>query len=106
VLKRRKSADRRPSALALEQAVHQRLPECSLLDLPGAKVRHMSSPGHSCQTLTSHEDQKSTLKPDRRRRDGVQPESPRPARARSPVITSSGTPHPHQPEPKLTRKPG
>jgi hypothetical protein len=42
VLKRHKGADRRPSALALEQAVHQRLPECSLLNLPGAKVRHMS----------------------------------------------------------------
>jgi hypothetical protein len=41
VLKRRKGADWRPSALALEQAVHQRLPECSLLDLPGAK-----SPSH------------------------------------------------------------
>ncbi|MDV6246975.1 Tn3 family transposase [Rhodococcus opacus] len=33
VLKRRKGADRRPSALALEQAVHQRLPERSLLDI-------------------------------------------------------------------------
>ncbi|WP_237737143.1 Tn3 family transposase [Rhodococcus sp. 21391] len=32
-LKRRKGADRRPSALALEQAVHQRLPERSLLDI-------------------------------------------------------------------------
>ena len=84
VLKRRKGADRRPSALALEQAVHQRLPECSLLDLPGAKVRHMSSPGHSCQTLTSHEDQNNTLKPDRQRHDGVQPKSPRPVRARFP----------------------
>ncbi|WP_260850846.1 transposase [Rhodococcus sp. WB9] len=33
MLKRRKGADRRPSALALEQAVHQRLPERSLLDI-------------------------------------------------------------------------
>jgi hypothetical protein len=33
VLKRRKGADRRPLALALEQAVHQRLPERSLLDI-------------------------------------------------------------------------
>jgi TnpA family transposase len=33
VLKRRKGADRRPSALALEQAIHQRLPERSLLDI-------------------------------------------------------------------------
>jgi TnpA family transposase len=33
VLKRRKGADRRPSALALEQALHQRLPERSLLDI-------------------------------------------------------------------------
>lgn len=32
-LKRRKGAERRPSALALEQAVHQRLPERSLLDI-------------------------------------------------------------------------
>lgn len=32
-LKRRKGADRRPSALALAQAVHQRLPERSLLDI-------------------------------------------------------------------------
>jgi hypothetical protein len=37
--------------------------------------------------------------------DGVQPKSPRPARARFPlVITSSGTPHPHQPEPKTHPK--
>jgi hypothetical protein len=33
MLKRRKGVDRRPSALALEQAVHQRLPERSLLDI-------------------------------------------------------------------------
>lgn len=33
VLKRRKGADRRSSALALEAAVHQRLPERSLLDI-------------------------------------------------------------------------
>ncbi|MGW3473443.1 transposase, partial [Saccharopolyspora sp. NPDC000995] len=33
VLKRRKGADRQPSALALEQAIHQRLPERSLLDI-------------------------------------------------------------------------
>lgn len=33
VLKRRKGADRRLSALALEQAIHQRLPERSLLDI-------------------------------------------------------------------------
>jgi hypothetical protein len=32
VLKRRKGADRRPSAIALEAAIHQRLPERSLLD--------------------------------------------------------------------------
>ncbi|MDQ3763622.1 MAG: hypothetical protein M3460_18940 [Actinomycetota bacterium] len=33
VLKRRKGAERRPSALALEAAIHQRLPERSLLDI-------------------------------------------------------------------------
>ena len=33
VLKQRKGADRRPSAIALEQAIHQRLPERSLLDI-------------------------------------------------------------------------
>ncbi|OLT40047.1 transposase [Saccharomonospora sp. CUA-673] len=33
VLKRRKGTERRPSALALEQAIHQRLPERSLLDI-------------------------------------------------------------------------
>jgi hypothetical protein len=33
VLKRRKGADRRPSALALEAAIHRRLPERSLLDI-------------------------------------------------------------------------
>jgi hypothetical protein len=48
------------------------------------KVRQMSCPGHSCQMLTSHEDQNNTLKPDRRRRDGVQSERPRPVRARVP----------------------
>jgi hypothetical protein len=49
--------------------------------------------------LTSHEDQNGTRKPDRQQRDGVQPKSPRPVRARFPlVITSSGTPYPHQPE--------
>jgi hypothetical protein len=33
VLKRRKGADRRPSAITLEAAIHQRLPERSLLDI-------------------------------------------------------------------------
>jgi TnpA family transposase len=33
VLKRRKGADRRPSAMTLEAAIHQRLPERSLLDV-------------------------------------------------------------------------
>lgn len=33
VLKRRKGADRRRSAITLEAAIHQRLPECSLLDI-------------------------------------------------------------------------
>ena len=33
VLKRRKGADRRPEAIALEAAIHQRLPERSLLDV-------------------------------------------------------------------------
>ena len=33
VLKRRKGADRQPSAIALEAAIHQRLPERSLLDI-------------------------------------------------------------------------
>jgi TnpA family transposase len=33
VLKRRQGADRRPSALALEEAIHRRLPERSLLDV-------------------------------------------------------------------------
>jgi TnpA family transposase len=33
LLKRRRGADRRPSALALETAIHQRLPERSLLDI-------------------------------------------------------------------------
>ncbi|WP_063050812.1 Tn3 family transposase [Nocardia arthritidis] len=33
ILKRRKGADRRLSALALETAIHQRLPERSLLDI-------------------------------------------------------------------------
>ncbi len=33
VLKRRKGADRRPSAIVLETAIHQRLPERSLLDI-------------------------------------------------------------------------
>jgi TnpA family transposase len=33
VLKRRKGADRRPTALALESAVHERLPERALLDI-------------------------------------------------------------------------
>jgi hypothetical protein len=69
------------------------------------KVRHMPRPGHSGQSLTSHEDQNATLKPDRQRREGVQPEKPRPVRARVPlVITSSGTPHPHQAEPKAHPK--
>jgi hypothetical protein len=35
VLKRRKGNERRPSALALEAAIHERLPERSLLDLLG-----------------------------------------------------------------------
>jgi hypothetical protein len=53
------------------------------------------------QKLTSHEDQNDTLKPDHPRRDGGQPKSPRPVTTRFPlVITSSGTPHPHQPEPE------
>ena len=57
--------------------------------------------------LTSHEDQNDTLKPDRQRRDGVQPKSPRPVRARFLlVITSSGTPDPHSRSQKLTREPG
>jgi hypothetical protein len=57
--------------------------------------------------VTGHEDQNDTLKPDRQRLEGVQQESPRPVKARFPlVIISSGTPHPHQPERKLTRKPG
>jgi hypothetical protein len=55
--------------------------------------------------LTSHEDQNDTPKPDHQRRDGVQPKSPRPVRARFPlVITSSDTPHPRQPEPKADPK--
>jgi hypothetical protein len=55
--------------------------------------------------LISHGDQNDTLKPDRQQRDGVQPESPRPVRARVPlVITSSSTPHPRQPEPKAHLK--
>jgi hypothetical protein len=55
--------------------------------------------------LTSHEDQNGTLKPDRQRRDGVQPKSPRPVEARFPlVITSSGTPHPYQAEPEAHPK--
>jgi TnpA family transposase len=33
LLKRRKGADRRPSAIALEAAIHQRIPERSLLDI-------------------------------------------------------------------------
>ncbi|WP_433282466.1 Tn3 family transposase [Pseudonocardia xinjiangensis] len=33
ILRRRKGADRRPSALALEDAIHQRLPERGLLDI-------------------------------------------------------------------------
>ncbi|WP_405149178.1 Tn3 family transposase [Sphaerisporangium sp. NBC_01403] len=33
VLKRRKGADRQPSAIALEAAIHQRMPERSLLDI-------------------------------------------------------------------------
>jgi hypothetical protein len=39
--------------------------------------------------------------------DGAQPKSPRPVRARFPlVITSSGTPHPTSRNRKLTRKTG
>jgi hypothetical protein len=67
-----KSWTRLPGAVALWEAC--RVP----------KVRHMSWPGHSCQTLTSHEDQNNTPKPNRQQLEGVQPESPRPVRARVP----------------------
>jgi TnpA family transposase len=40
VLRRRKGADRRPSALALEEAIHQRLPERRLLDIL-ARTAHL-----------------------------------------------------------------
>ncbi|WP_199786467.1 MULTISPECIES: Tn3 family transposase [Actinomycetes] len=40
VLRRRKGADRRPSALALEDAIHQRLPERGLLDIL-ARTAHL-----------------------------------------------------------------
>ncbi|GAA3649326.1 hypothetical protein GCM10022267_39780 [Lentzea roselyniae] len=41
VLARRKGQDRRPSAIALEQAIHQRLPERSLLDIL-ARTAHLT----------------------------------------------------------------
>ena len=41
VLKRRKGNERRPSALALEAAIHERLPERSLLDLLGLYLRRL-----------------------------------------------------------------
>ena len=57
------------------------------------------------RTWIGHEDQNDALKPDRQRPEGVQQESPRPVRARFLlVITSSGTPHPHQPEPETHPK--
>ncbi len=40
-LKRRKGADRRPSALALEDAIHERLPERGLLDIL-ARTAHLT----------------------------------------------------------------
>lgn len=40
MLRRRKGADRRPSALALEDAIHQRLPERGLLDIL-ARTAHL-----------------------------------------------------------------
>jgi hypothetical protein len=40
ILRRRKGADRRPSALALEDAIHQRLPERGLLDIL-ARTAHL-----------------------------------------------------------------
>jgi hypothetical protein len=71
------------------------------------KVCHLSWPGRSCQTLTSHEDQNDTLKSDRQRREDVQQESPRPVKARFPlVVTSSGTPHPPAGAESSPRKPG
>lgn len=41
MLRRRKGADRRPSALALEEAIHERLPERGLLDIL-ARTAHLT----------------------------------------------------------------
>ncbi|EHY87515.1 Tn3 family transposase [Saccharomonospora azurea] len=46
VLRRRKGADRRPSALALEEAIHQRLPERGLLDILARTAHLVGWPRH------------------------------------------------------------
>jgi hypothetical protein len=46
VLRRRKGADRRPSALALEDAIHQRLPERGLLDILARTAHLVGWPRH------------------------------------------------------------
>jgi TnpA family transposase len=45
-LRRRKGADRRPSALALEEAIHQRLPERGLLDILARTAYLVGWPRH------------------------------------------------------------
>ncbi|MFC7428741.1 transposase [Nocardia tengchongensis] len=46
VLRRRKGVDRRPSALALEEAIHQRLPERGLLDILARTAHLVGWPRH------------------------------------------------------------
>jgi hypothetical protein len=46
VLRRRKGADRRPSALALEESIHQRLPERGLLDILARTAHLVGWPRH------------------------------------------------------------